>query len=167
MPEPPLDSHRLIETLTRNNVRFVLVGGLAMVAHGTDTVTQDLDLGYARDPENLAALATALEGLNPRPRGFPEDLPFTWDIRTLRSGANFTLVTDAGPADLLADLAGVVSFQELWERSEVIELYGCPVRVASVDDLIAMKRAAGREKDMGHIRELECLRALLHDRGPQ
>lgn len=136
-----------------------------MIAHGTDTVTQDLDLSYDRHPENLAALASALQGLNPHPRGFPDDLPFTWDVRTLRSGANFTLVTDAGPAGLLADVAGVGSFEELWERSVVIDLYGFQIRVASVEDLIAMKRAAGREKDALHVRELEWLRALLHERG--
>ena len=119
---------------------------------------------YARDAANLAALAEALAPFHPRLRGVPEDLPFRWDAWTLRGGTNFTLITDAGELDLLGYAAGAESFEALWERATETELFGVPVRVASLDDLIAMKRAAGRPKDQAHLLELESLRNLLAGR---
>jgi predicted nucleotidyltransferase len=150
----------LLTTLERRKVRFVLIGGVAMRAHGSRHVTDDLDLYYARDRQNLAAIADALTPLHPRLRGIPEGLPFRWDVHMLRSSANLTLATDAGDFDLLSDITGVDSFQGLWERSVEMELFGVPVRVASLEDLIRMKRAANRPKDQTHLFELEALRRL-------
>ncbi|MHB2016902.1 MAG: nucleotidyltransferase [Candidatus Xenobia bacterium] len=155
------DLERLIELLADQGVRFVLIGGVAMVLHGSAHVTQDLDLCYGRDPHNLQALARALSESHPRLRGAPADLPFRWDARTLQIGNNFTLQTDIGDVDLLGDVAGVDSFEALWSRAVVMQLGRVEVRVASLDDLIAMKRAAGREKDRGHILELQELKRLL------
>jgi hypothetical protein len=124
-------------------------------------VTYDLDVCYARDKDNLEALARALAPLHPQLRTVSGPVPFLWDARTLKAGANFTLVTDAGSVDLLGDVAGVDSFSSLWERAAEIELFGIHVRVASIDDLIAMKRAAGRLKDQAHILELEALKRLI------
>jgi hypothetical protein len=153
----------ILVALTNAQVCFVLVGGLAMIAHGSAYITRDVDVSYSREPANLGALAAALAPFHPRLRGAPEGLPFRWDALTLRSGMNFTLVTDPLDLDLLGHLAGVESFGGLWERSVEMELYGVPVRVASLDDLIAMKRAAGRAKDQAHLLELERLRILLGD----
>jgi predicted nucleotidyltransferase len=150
----------VLAALKEQNARFVLVGGLAMVAHGSAHVTTDIDVCYARDPETLGAVVEALRPLHPRLRGAPEEIPFLWDPRTLRLGQNFTLVTDAADVDLLGDAAGVSSFEALWENSIQMDLHGMAVRVASLDDLIAMKRAAGRAKDRQHLLELERLRVL-------
>jgi predicted nucleotidyltransferase len=160
-PEP--DFHNVLAALSARQVRFVLIGGLALISHGSETFTRDLDLCYAREAKNLTALAEALAPLHPRLRGAPEGLPFVLDARTLRSGANFTLVTDAGDVDLLGDVEGARSFDALWERSIETELFGVRVHVASLDDLIAMKRAAGRAKDQPHLLELERLRSLGDD----
>jgi predicted nucleotidyltransferase len=92
-------------------------------------------------------------------RGAPADLPFRWDLRTLQCGANFFLVTGATYVDLLQTVPGVDSFQTLAQHSQEMELFGIPVRVASLDDLIAMRRAAGRPKDQIYLKELEKLRA--------
>ncbi len=73
---------------------------------------------------------------------------------------NITLVTDAGSLDLLGEAPGAGPFEELWERAVVVEIDGSSVRVASVDDLIAMKTAAGRPKDKDHVLELRALREL-------
>ena len=163
-PEP--DFHDVLAALSARRVRFVLIGGLALISHGSEMFTRDLDLCYARETTNLRALAEALAPLHPRLRGAPEGLPFVLDARTLRSGANFTLVTDAGDVDLLGDVTGVESFDALWERSTEAELFGVRVHVASLDDLIAMKRAAGRAKDQPHLLELERLRSLVGDEEP-
>lgn len=76
MPAEPPDFRPILETLIANNVRFVVIGGLAMTALGSAYVTFDIDVGYARDKQNITAMRTALAGLNPRLRGFPEGLPF-------------------------------------------------------------------------------------------
>jgi predicted nucleotidyltransferase len=166
MTEPEPDFHSVLAALHARQVRFVLIGGLALIAYGSESFTRDLDVCYARDTGNLTALAGALAPLHPRLRGAPEGLPFILDARTLRSGANFTLVTDAGGVDLLGDVAGAGSFQALWERATEMELFGVPVRVASIDDLIAMKRATGRTKDQPHLLELEQLRRLVSEEKP-
>lgn len=152
-----------VVALHQSNVRYVLIGGFAMRAHGAAHQTDDLGRCYSRDTQNLEALAGALAPLHPRLRGAPEGLPFVLDARTLRSGANFTLVTDAGDVDLLGDAVGVESFEALRERSIEMEFFGVRVRVASLEDLIAMKRAAGRAKDQPHLLELERLRRLVQD----
>jgi hypothetical protein len=136
-----------------------------MIAHGSATLTQDVDVCYARDLDNLKALAEALRPVHPRLRGLPDDVPFVWDFRTLRNGSNFTLATGVGNVDTLAEVEGVASFDALWNRAVPMELYGTTVRVASVDDLIAMKRAAGRPKDELHLLELQRMRQLLS--GPE
>lgn len=96
MEESVPDFLDLVRVLEEGGVRFVLIGGLAMVALGSNHITQDMDIVYARDLANLAALAAALQPLRPRLRGVPEDLPFTFDIRTFHNMFNVTLTTDAG-----------------------------------------------------------------------
>lgn len=160
MPEQVPDFRTMLEVLTGHDVRFVLIGGLALVSHGSAHVTRDLDVTYARDAANIEALAESLAPFHPRLRGAPDDLPFRWDPRTIRSGANFTLKTDLGPIDVLADVAGIDSFKGIWDRAEEKDLFGFNVRVASIDDLISMKQAAGRPQDLRHLAELEQLRRL-------
>ena len=162
MPETLPDFRPILEALQSANVRFVLIGGLAMSAHGSAYITQDIDVGYARDHENIRLLNQALAGMHPRLRGFPEGLPFVWDERTIRSAANMTLDTDESPVDILGDIPGITSFEGLWERSVIREIYGLPVHVASIPDLLSMKRAANRPKDQAHILELLELQKLLN-----
>lgn len=131
-----------------------------MNLHGSTHLTADIDFCYDRSPENLAAVVAALARYHPRLAGAPPDLPFLWDARTLKSGLNFTLDTDIGAVDILGEAAGVDSFDGLWERSVEMGLDGIHVHVASIDDLIAMKKAANRPKDQTHALELEDIRAV-------
>ncbi len=137
----------LIEALSDAGVDFVLIGGLAGIAHGSAYPTYDVDVMYARDEENLERLATVLRDLGATLRGAPPDLPFQLDARALEEGGNFTFETRGGPLDILAYPAGAPPFAELKEASAEIELGGRLVRVASLDHMIAMKDAAGRPKD--------------------
>jgi hypothetical protein len=82
------DVQRLLDALSAGGVRFVVVGGVALVRRGSSRVTLDLDLCYARDRDNLRRLAAALAPFHPRLRGAPPDLPFLWDERTLASGSS-------------------------------------------------------------------------------
>jgi hypothetical protein len=157
----PFDPLRLLEGLEGHGVRYVVVGGIAARLLGSPTVTRDLDICYARDPENLSALANLLTVLHARLRGAEPGLPFQLDARTLRAGDTFTLETDAGDLDLLGSPAGTDGFADLARGASRTNLGGINVMVASVDDLIRMKRAAGRPKDLIEVEVLGALRDEL------
>lgn len=136
-----------------------------MHLQGANNLTVDIDISFARDRENLDALAGALNLQHARYRGFPPELPCIIDVQTLRNGTHLTLETDLGDFDLLAEPEGIDSFEGLWERATIMEIDGTPVRIASLDDLIAMKRAANRPKDQAHLMELEALKRLQESEG--
>jgi hypothetical protein len=148
---------KAIQTLCDAGVEFVVIGGVSATFHGSAMVTYDLDICYARTAPNLKRLRTALAPYHPRPRGFPAELPFVWNEQTLQSGTIFTLQTDLGEIDLLAEVAGLGTFREVKEHSVVVEAFDR--RVASLDlpGLIRSKRASGRKKDLLVIPELESL----------
>ncbi|HET8813428.1 MAG TPA: hypothetical protein VFM51_00545 [Solirubrobacterales bacterium] len=153
LPPKAPDVRQLLERLIRHGVNFVLIGGMAGIARGSSYPSYDLDVAYARDKANIRRLVSALGEIGVRLRGGPADLPFQLDERTIENGANFTFVTPFGDFDVLADVAGIRSFDELMAASEEREVYGLPVRVASLDHLIAMKRAANRPKDRNMLEE--------------
>ncbi|MGH2921752.1 MAG: hypothetical protein ACRDKU_06790 [Gaiellaceae bacterium] len=141
------DPAPLIEALADAEVDFVLIGGLAGIAHGSAYSTYDVDVMYARDRDNLERLASVLQDLGATLRGAPPDLPFQPDARTLEEGGNFTFDTPRGALDVLAYPAGAPAYAELKASADEIDLGGRSVRVASLDHLIAMKDAAARVKD--------------------
>jgi hypothetical protein len=102
-------------------------------------------------------LAAALAPLNPLLRGAPQDLPFKLDAGTLRSGSNFTLMTDVGAVDILGEVSGLGNYQNLLPFSEELEFFGLRCRVLTLEGLIKTKRAAGRPKDLMLLPELEAL----------
>jgi predicted nucleotidyltransferase len=144
-----------LKTLTEHEVEFVIIGGLAAAFHGSARLTYDLDVCYSRTSSNLKKLSAALAPFHPRPRGFPPGLPFVWDETTLRNASIFTLQTDIGEIDLLAEVAGVGSFREAREQSIAVEAFGLHVLTLDLPALIRAKRAAGREKDLAALPELE------------
>ena len=158
-----LDAPALLRRLTDQRVEFVVIGGLAMITHGSAHVTEDLDICYARTEANLQNLVQALEGLRPYLRGVPLGLPFQWDAATLHSGLNFTLTTDAGPLDLLGEVPGLGGYDAVRAQSEAYEIFGVSVSVLTLDGLIAAKKAAGRDKDQLHLKELEELKKLKNE----
>ena len=142
-------------------VRFVLIGGLAGRQRGSASVTNDTDICYDRAPDNLERLATALTGMNARLRGLDEDVPFILDARTLRNGDSFTFDTDFGWLDVLATPSGTSGYRDLAAAAEQMDLGGFTVRVVALDDLIRMKRAAGRPKDRVEVEILIALRDAI------
>ena len=141
-----------------HDVRFVLIGGFAGRLHGSPTLTNDLDLCYARDDHNLEMLTAALGELHATLRGAPAGLPFQLDALTLKNGDHFTFSTDAGALDCLGTPSGVKGFDELARTAEPMDLDGLRVLVASIDDLIRMKLAARRPKDLIESEVLGALR---------
>jgi predicted nucleotidyltransferase len=165
--EGRFDFRRSLETLTRHGVRFVLIGGLAGRLWGSTTVTNDVDVCYERSDENLRRLADALRELGARLRGVDDPVPFAPNQEALRSGDHFTLETDAGSLDLLGTPAGVAGFEALDRNAVALSLDGLTIRIAALDDLIRMKRAAGRPKDRIEIEVLGALRDELDAREPR
>ena len=147
LPERAPQGAELLGPLVRNGVDFVLIGGMAGIAHGSNYPSFDLDVAYARDHANVERLVAALQEIGVRLRGAPEDLPFQLEVRTIENGANFTFVTPHGDLDVLGDVAGIGTYDDLRSAATEKEVAGTRVRVASIDHLIAMKRAANRTKD--------------------
>jgi hypothetical protein len=145
------DFRALIEALVAEAVDFVIVGGIALVVQGAARTTLDLDVCYSREPSNLERLARALAPLTPTLRGAPAGLPFKLDVRTLRSGLNFTLETAKGELDLLGEITGIGEFDSVSRAAIEMELYGRRVRVLGLDGLERAKRSAGRLKDLADL----------------
>ena len=144
--------------LSQADVDFVIVGGIAIRSHGGNYITEDLNLCYSRTRDNLKKLAAVLESLKPRPRGFPEGLPFVFDWSTLRHGTNFTFTTSMGDVDLLGEVKGIGSFEDLVGESIKVDLDGYSALVLSIPGLIVAKEAAGRPKDEAGLKVLYALR---------
>jgi predicted nucleotidyltransferase len=150
----------MLRRLTQAGVDFVVVGGIAVMLSGYGRATRDLDIAYASDAGNLEALGEVLVSLEAKPRGVQDDIPFVADARTLRGVELMTLETSLGWLDVHRSLAGVTSYRSLRRRAERVKLDDFFVLVASVDDLIAMKQAAGRIQDRTDIAALETIRRL-------
>lgn len=148
--ELSLQADRLLQALSAQGVDFVVVGGMAGLAHGSAYPTFDLDIACAREEANLERLTAVLRELEVTLRGAPAD---QIDAETLARGANFTFDTPYGSFDILGDAAGIDSYEELRCNASIAIIEGVEVRVASIDDLIRMKRAANRTKDQLMVEE--------------
>lgn len=138
---------KALDVLARHGVRFVVIGGVAANALGSPTATFDLDICYARDGDNLERLAAALKELKAHARGAPLAIPFLLDAKTLKTEASLTFDTDAGALDCLGTPAGTGGYEQLQANALDLEIAGHTVSVASLEDIIRMKRAAGSPKD--------------------
>ena len=154
------DFASLIKHLSSESVEFIVIGGFAGTIHGAARLTVDLDVVYSRTPENIERLAAALSDLEPYLRGAPAGLPFKFDVSTIQRGMNFTLTTAVGDLDLLGEVTGGGSYEELLSSTELVTVFGKTVRCLNLEKLIHVKRAAGRPKDFEAIAELERLNEL-------
>jgi hypothetical protein len=146
-----------VQTLVDAGVEFVIIGGWSAILHGSSYITNDLDICFSRRKENLGRLARALAPFHPKLRDLPAELPFVWDEATLRNGTIFTLSTDLGVIDLLAEVSGLGGFDEVNAHSVLIDAFDRRVRTLDLPSLIRAKRAAGRPKDLLVLPELESL----------
>lgn len=157
---PELDVEAILERLTARGVDFVVIGGIAAVLQGSPRLTQDLDICFATDDANLEALGQALIDLDARLWGVTDDVPFVPDAATLRRMEILTLATGAGKLDLLARPSGAAPYKALRGRAERLSVGAFSVLVASLEDLIEMKRSAGRPKDVADVAELDAIKRL-------
>jgi nucleotidyltransferase AbiEii toxin of type IV toxin-antitoxin system len=155
-----LEAEPLIGLLNAHGVDFVVIGGIAAVLHGSARITKDLDVVFAPDGANLRLLGRALTELNARLRGVDDPVPFVPDEKALRNVRLLTLDTDHGPLDVMVEPDGRPSYEQLRRRAERMEVGAFGVLVASIPDLIAMKRAAGRHQDLADVETLEAIQRL-------
>ncbi len=144
--------------LANAGVDFIVIGGMAAAAHGSARSTLDLDVVYSRDRENVRRLVACLAPHEPYLRGAPPGLPFVFDEQTVMHGLNFTLTTDIGDFDLLGEVVGGGTYAELLPQTTEIDAFGVRCRYVTLDALLALKRAAGRPRDLEAIAELELIR---------
>ncbi|MDQ3729720.1 MAG: nucleotidyltransferase [Actinomycetota bacterium] len=154
------DAFELLRRLTSAGVDFVVIGGIAVILHGSARVTRDLDIVFAPDDANIEALGHVLVASEATLRGVDETVPFTADAATLRNVQLLTLETNAGWFDVHRRPDGAPPYEGLRKRAERMDVGGFSVLVASVDDMLAMKRAAGRAQDLLDIETLDAIKHL-------
>ena len=135
-------------------MRFVVIGGIAGRLWGSPTVTNDLDICYARDGANLEALAKALRDLKVN----------EVTSRTLAFADQVTFTTSAGNLDILGTPKGSGGYQGLARTATPTDVGGVTVLVAALEELILMKRAAGRPKDLIEVEILSAVRDESRER---
>jgi hypothetical protein len=139
-------------------VECLVIGGMAAVYHGAPIVTRDVDFCAPLTQENIARILAAVEGLHPRHFTRP-DLPvIANEPEQLRGFKNLYLRTDVGKIDVLGEVPGVGSYDQIKDRAIVIEVEGVRLRVLDIDTLIAAKTFAGRARDHLAISHLEQIR---------
>lgn len=145
----------LLRRLATEKVEFVLVGGMAAIAHGSLSVTEDVDVCVRFDEATLRAIFRALEGTHPRERMNAARPPLGSDPLKFVGNRNLYVTTDEGVLDLLGEISGVGTFEQVAANAITLELSGLSLRVMGIRDLITSKRTVGRAKDLRVARELE------------
>ncbi|HLW75623.1 MAG TPA: hypothetical protein VKS01_01540 [Bryobacteraceae bacterium] len=153
------DFPALLKALAESKVDYIIVGGMAAIAHGSARMTFDLDIVYGRSSENIRRLVSAIKPSSPYLRGAVPGLPFQFDEKTIERGLNFTLTTNLGQLDLLGEITRGGNYEALLPYAEDMDLFGFQCRCLSLDRLIEVKLAAGRPKDLDSISELRALQA--------
>jgi predicted nucleotidyltransferase len=155
-----MNLEKTLRVLYDADVEFVLIGGAAMGLQGSAHLTKDMDFCYERSRPNRERLAKALKPYHPVLRGAPPGLPFQFDAETISRGLNFTLTTDLGDIDFLAEVSGIGGFSSVKAASDIMHVGGVEVRVLSLAGLIKSKTAAGRSRDLYVLPELKALEEL-------
>jgi hypothetical protein len=165
--ERPLDLGELIAVLAHHGVDYLVIGGVATQVHGHRRTTMDLDLTPDPSPENLRRLGAALAELEARPRdtgSADAEIPVGDPERLAVAAIVPPLLTRHGQIHILKEPKGARGFDQMRERALVVDLDGSEVPIVSLDDLIRMKRAAGRPGDLDDIAALtEVERSRLSD----
>jgi predicted nucleotidyltransferase len=149
---------RILDDLNRVGVRYVLIGGIALIRHGVVRATRDVDVVLSPEPENIERLrALIAEWSATRPDGSP--VP----DEAVAPGRTIHLATPHGELDLLAERLPPLSFAELSARAETRRVDGVDAPICSLADLVALKRIAGRERDLVDLHDLEAAHGQLPD----
>lgn len=153
----PLDGKSLITALVDGGVDFIVIGGLAVIAHGYSRATDDVDIVPAPDRENLGRLASVVQGLDYTIAGteeFDPDELVHPEPDALEAGGNWVLATRYGGLDILQYVEPDLDYETLAKEAISDELFGHTVRFCGYRHLVAMKEAAGRTQDVADLEKL-------------
>ena len=140
------DFIRIIEALLKNEVEFIIVGGVCAVLQGAPVTTFDLDLVHNRSSENIGRLLSVLREIEAYYRT-REDIRIKPDEKGLALPGHHLLMTNAGPLDLLGTIGDSEDYNDLIKDSDVIEISGKKIQLQSLESLIKIKQFLGAEKD--------------------
>jgi hypothetical protein len=155
------DPEKLIRTLRKHRVDFVLIGALAARLYGFPRVTADADITPDDSPKNLDRLSAALRDIDAKiyTDAIPEGLAFDCSPQMLRRATSWNLVTSAGRLDLAFQPAGTSGYDDLVRDADQFEAFGVKFLVAALDDIIRSKESANRPKDREDVLLLKAIRA--------
>src|SRR3989338_422570 len=157
--------------LSKRKIKYLIVGGMAVILHGYDRRTGDLDLMVAMDEPNLQNLIEAIRSLGWKPR-IPvkledfvrSDLRESWmKEKGMKVFSVFNPKKNAETMDILIESG--VNFEKAYDRRERMTVYGIPIHVAAIEDVIQLKKAAGRQRDLEDIRALKQIQELNRESG--
>ena len=160
MTTHPKGIEAIIEDLAAAGVEFIVAGGVAAVLQGAPINTFDLDVVYARSPQNVARLLVALEQLDARSREV-RDRVVRLKESHLASPGHLLLMTRHGPLDLLGTIGKAWSYGDLTGSCDEMTIGARRIKVLKLEKLIEAKEVAGREKDLA---VLPVLRRTLEEK---
>jgi hypothetical protein len=163
-----IDPEALLRHFAEAGLRYVVIGGVAVTAHGVIRATKDLDICPDPDRGNLDRLASILRDVGAAQIGmedFDAEMPFDpTSVEDLAQGGNFRLSTRLGALDIMQWVSGIpgdLAYPTLAGDMQIVELPGVEIPVCSLAHLRAMKRAAGRPQDLQDLADL----AIAHGDG--
>ncbi len=154
------DTPRLLALLVEAGVPFVVIGGVAAIAHGASTFTRDLDVLIRFDRDTMTRLLPALRNHDPRAALDPARRPIPSEAEDFADYRNLYVSTSLGRLDLLGETP-IGTFGDIEQRAVWMKLASVHAKVIALDDLIAIKRALGRPKDLMVATELEAVRERI------
>jgi len=152
------DFKQILADLNSAGVRYVVIGGIALIRHGVVRATRDVDAVIAGEAENIARMRSLIDAW---PATRPDGSPVPGE--SVAPGRTINLATPHGDLDLLSERSSPLSFNELLARAEVCRIDGVEAPICSLADLVALKRLASRERDLMDLRDLETAHGELPD----
>jgi predicted nucleotidyltransferase len=153
-----LDIRGLLAELVRDEVEFLVIGGVAVGYHGHVRATKDVDVVPAPHPANLQRLAQVLVRLEAKVEGSGEfdaaELPDPLDPDALAQGGNWVLLTRLGRLDIMQWIGEDGLWEKLSPTAIEDEIGGLPIRMVGYEDLVALKEKAGRPEDLNDLQRL-------------
>lgn len=156
----PLNLEKLIENLEEAGIKYILIGGMAAIAHGAPLFSFDLDIIHEKSPENIQKIKELLISLDALQRR-PDTRKLKPDFDALKGSGHMLLTTRFGPMDILGSVEKGLGYEELKNNVVEIEFHGFKIHVLDLETLIELKKVSTRPEDRQRLKILEQTLAQL------